>query len=204
MRIRTEHLGLRELADRAGLTVADTGRVDAVLLGGSGAWDHARALRAGGHTVPLVVLTDGAPALDRARLEPVVLLRELDAGALREALRMCAVGRPAGRVRLASGTADLDLGRFERVDGTREPLSSLECRFVGYLAARTGRAASRDELQLQVWDHRRPVATRAVDMLVARLRRKIEEDPRHPTALLTASGGYRLLVDTGSPQISDS
>ena len=53
----------------------------------------------------------------------------------------------------------------------------------------------RDELLEAVWGYRAGVRTRAVDNTVARLRKKIEADPRKPRHLLSLrGGGYRLLA----------
>ncbi|MCB9685561.1 MAG: winged helix-turn-helix domain-containing protein [Alphaproteobacteria bacterium] len=168
---------------------------DAVLLGADDAWDRVRGWRTGGLRVPVVVVTRTEPPSDRVRLEPVVLLREASATALDRCLQALEAGRPDGVVQLAAGKADLDRSLLRRADGEVIELSALETRLLGYLAARTGRIVEREELQTQVWDHRKAVPTRAVDMAVSRLRKKIETDPRTPACLLTVrNGGYRLLA----------
>ena len=69
-------------------------------------------------------------------------------------------------------------------------LTSGEIALLQVLAAKPGRAVSRAELGEQ---GRVAGSDRAVDVQMARLRRKIEDDPRQPRYLLTARGsGYVL------------
>jgi two-component system, OmpR family, phosphate regulon response regulator OmpR len=69
-------------------------------------------------------------------------------------------------------------------------LTSGEIALLQVLAARPGKAVSRAELGDQ---GRVAGSDRAVDVQMARLRRKIEDDPRQPRYLLTARGsGYVL------------
>jgi len=66
-----------------------------------------------------------------------------------------------------------------------------------YLAQHSDRAVSRDELLLKVWGYAKhlEIETRTVDIHVAKIRRKIEADPKTPRHLVTVRGaGYRLLI----------
>ena len=66
-----------------------------------------------------------------------------------------------------------------------------------YLAVNTDRPISRDELLVKVWGYARnlDIETRTVDIHIAKLRRKIESNPKEPENLITVRGaGYRLLV----------
>ena len=80
--------------------------------------------------------------------------------------------------------------RFD--DGTREELSEREAALLKYLAANAGRAISRDEILTRVWRlDPRGLATRTIDMHVARLREKLHDDPSEPSVILTVRGtGY--------------
>ena len=65
-----------------------------------------------------------------------------------------------------------------------------------YLHAHSERAVSREELLHKVWGYANALAleTRTVDIHIAKLRRKIEQDAAAPRVLLTVRGaGYRLL-----------
>ena len=64
-----------------------------------------------------------------------------------------------------------------------------------YLAARPGRAVSREELLVQVWGYAPEVTSRAPDTTVRRLREKIEAVAASPEHLLTVFGeGYSLVL----------
>lgn len=66
-----------------------------------------------------------------------------------------------------------------------------------YLAQHADRPVSRDELLIKVWGYARnlDIETRTVDIHIAKLRRKIEADPKLPEHLITVRGaGYRLVI----------
>ena len=93
-----------------------------------------------------------------------------------------------------AGFGEADLARREvRFDGGgREELSEREAALLKYLAAHAGRAISRDEILTRVWRlDPRGLATRTIDMHVARLREKLRDDPSDPAVILTVRGtGY--------------
>ena len=68
-----------------------------------------------------------------------------------------------------------------------------------YLHTHSDRPVGRDELLTEVWGYRKnlQLETRTVDIHIAKLRRKVEVDPREPRGLVTVRGaGYRLLPNT--------
>ncbi|HEU5305616.1 MAG TPA: response regulator transcription factor [Gemmatimonadales bacterium] len=68
-----------------------------------------------------------------------------------------------------------------------------EFRLLLALMRRRGAIASRMELLREVWGASAAVSRRAVDTHIARLRRKLEEDPANPRHILTAlAWGYRF------------
>jgi DNA-binding response OmpR family regulator len=72
-------------------------------------------------------------------------------------------------------------------------LSPKEFDLLVTLVRRRGAVASRVELLREVWGHRVEVMTRTVDIHVAELRRKLEDDPSAPRHILTVwKAGYRL------------
>ena len=63
------------------------------------------------------------------------------------------------------------------------------------LVRRRGAVASRLELLKEVWGHQAEVMTRTVDIHIAELRRKLEDDPSTPKHILTVwKAGYRLQI----------
>jgi tetratricopeptide (TPR) repeat protein len=180
------------------LTQRELRGAEAVVIGAVGAWDRIRAWRAAGVAVGVVVVVDREDSPDdRPRLEPVVLLRRTDRAGFEEALGRLAVGEAPARVALASGVADFHRQVFERADGVVVRLTGLEARLLAYLAARSFRVVGRDELQEQVWGYRKPLATKAVEMTVGRLRKKVEQQ-----ALVTVRGeGYRAVRLGALPEV---
>ncbi len=93
------------------------------------------------------------------------------------------------RLALGPYLLDVDSGDLSR-EGERLALTSQEQRMLRYLAGRVGKNVSRDDLAEILGDGATP---RAVDVQVARLRKKFEPDPRNPNWLQTVRGvGYRL------------
>lgn len=72
-----------------------------------------------------------------------------------------------------------------------------EIEVLQYLAANAARPVPREELLHKVWGYARhlEIETRTVDIHIAKLRRKLERDAKHPRHLLTVrGGGYRLVT----------
>jgi DNA-binding response OmpR family regulator len=68
-----------------------------------------------------------------------------------------------------------------------------EFELLRYLAEHRNRVVYRAELLREVWGYSDEPLTRSVDHAVARLRKKIEVDPRSPRCIQTVHGdGYRL------------
>ena len=64
-----------------------------------------------------------------------------------------------------------------------------------YLHAHNTRAVPREEILAKVWGYANEslIETRTVDIHIAKLRKKIEADPKAPQVLLTVRGaGYKL------------
>jgi len=92
------------------------------------------------------------------------------------------------------GDVEVDAAaRTARLRGEEVPLTPKELDLLLALLRRNGAVASRLELLKEVWDHRAAVMTRTVDMHVAELRRKLEDNPSRPRHILTVwKAGYRL------------
>jgi two-component system response regulator RegX3 len=84
--------------------------------------------------------------------------------------------------------------RGESVQFTRREIDVLR-----YLGQHADRPVSREELLHKVWGYARDlgIETRTVDIHIAKLRRKIEADPKQPQHIVTVrGGGYRLQLDS--------
>ncbi len=149
--------------------------------------------------VPILLLT--------ARGEPEERIAGLEAGAddyvvkpfePRELLLRIATvlrrtrRRGGGIVRFGPFRFDLDTQELRR-EGEFVHLTSVEASLLAILAREPGRAMARSELARR---SRISGSDRAVDVQMARLRRKIEADPRAPRYLVTRRGeGYVLRTE---------
>ena len=72
-------------------------------------------------------------------------------------------------------------------------LSTREFQLLRYLVERSGSSIPRAELLRSVWGYDTGTLTRTVDMHVASLRNKLEENPSHPRLIVTVQGiGYKF------------
>jgi two-component system response regulator RegX3 len=96
-----------------------------------------------------------------------------------------------------TGGARVDLVNLSGwLAGVEFACTRLEADILAYRNHHSDRPVSREELLNKVWGYDRNAAieTRTVDIHVAKLRRKLEPDPKQPQALVTVRGaGYRLL-----------
>jgi two-component system response regulator ResD len=82
--------------------------------------------------------------------------------------------------------------RTVQKDGVALSLTGLEFDLLAYLMRRPGRVLHRDELMRGVWAYGFGDPS-TVTVHMRRLRKKIEDDPAHPTVLVTVWGvGYRF------------
>lgn len=192
---------------RAAPEAADLSAADVLIFGPEvvGAGERLRVWRLAGHRFGAIILGELEADRDRAALEPLLVLAEPPREGWEEVLSQLRGGGGAlGLLRLGERTVDLDRRELRGPDGA-EALTARECELLAYLATRPGRDVSRDELQVQVWRHRKVTVSRAVDMAVMRLRKKLEEDPTSPRWLLSSRGdGYRLVVESTEPEAPPS
>lgn len=187
----------RALDERPDLIVLD------LMLPGLSGYDVLRRLRAQGQRTPVLILT--------ARGEEHDVLMGFDGGAddyvikpfstlevlarIRALLRRVREeGAPeGGGERFGDVVVDL---RSRTVTRGGEPVSLTPKEFdlLVALLERKGGVATRADLLDEVWGYANPdVRTRTVDIHVAELRRKLENDPAEPRHLLTVRKvGYRL------------
>ena len=98
------------------------------------------------------------------------------------------------------GTVDveIDTENLSGKNGDEEiAFTKREIEVLCFLAENSDRPVSRDELLARVWGYARglEIETRTVDIHIAKLRRKIEADPKEPQILITVRGaGYRLVT----------
>ena len=176
--------------------------LDLVLPGGSGL-DLLAEVRLARPRLPVIIVTAKGQEEDRVRgltlgaddyMVKPFSVKELLAR-VRAVLRRSAE-RPLDvpDARFHGGVADLAERRLRFDDGRVRELSELEAELLRYLAQNATRTVSRAELLERIW--RLPanaVRTRTIDMHVARLREKLDDDGAEPRIVLTVRGkGYRF------------
>jgi DNA-binding response OmpR family regulator len=88
---------------------------------------------------------------------------------------------------------DVDRHELRRGNGHRAPLTPAEFDLLLTLAKNRGHVMTRAQLIDAIVHAEAPESERAIDILMSRLRHKIEKDPNDPKILLTIRGhGYRL------------
>lgn len=174
--------------------------VDVMMPGKTGV-EFVRDIRANGDDVPVLMLTALGEVDDRISgleagvddylpkpFEPRELLLRLQAMLKRRAL----VSAPA---ELCVGPWVFDEDRMELVDnekGVREKLTVVESRLLCELLKRKNQVINRNDLAESCGVD---PDGRTIDVQVARLRRKLEIDPKDPRYLMTIRGqGYVLRV----------
>ncbi len=112
-------------------------------------------------------------------------------------LRRSRAGREQART-LNLGNVEIDTENLSGTNGSEEiAFTKREIEVLCYLAQHSRRPVSREELLSKVWGYARSldIETRTVDIHIAKIRRKIEADPKEPLHLVTVRGaGYRLLT----------
>jgi two-component system alkaline phosphatase synthesis response regulator PhoP len=192
-----------------GLERARAWRPDLVMLDlmlpGMDGYRVLKTLREGGSDVPVLILTARGEEADKVlgfRLgaddyvtKPCGVLELLArVGALLRRSRMTEQRAGAGDVMERFGAVEINpASRTVMKEGMPVGLSPKEFDLLLALVRRRGAVASRVELLREVWGHRVEVMTRTVDIHIAELRRKLEDDPSQPRHILTVwKAGYRL------------
>jgi DNA-binding response OmpR family regulator len=189
--------------DRAKSWGPDLVMLDLMLPGMDG-YRVLKTLREAGSNVPVLILTARGEEADKVlgfRLgaddyvtKPCGVLELLArVGALLRRSRIADRGA-GGDGHERFGAVEINpASRTVLKEGTPVALSPKEFDLLLALVRRRGAVASRVELLREVWGHRVEVMTRTVDIHIAELRRKLEDDPSEPRHILTVwKAGYRL------------
>ncbi len=176
-----------------------------------------RRLRAAGNWTPVIMLTQVSTTTDKvlsleegaddylckpfdpqeliARIR--VVLRRRQTTSHRKPLRLSYILRAADIVLDRRSRRAEKAGQL--LDLTPKALALLE-----HLMLHTEHVLTRDQLMDAVWGWAQPVATRAVDMRIAELRRALGDESDQPTYIETVIGmGYRFLLPVESADKDD-
>jgi two-component system, OmpR family, alkaline phosphatase synthesis response regulator PhoP len=87
---------------------------------------------------------------------------------------------------------DFESGEAQKA-GQLVSLAGKEMQLLRYLIEQRGRVVSREELLQNVWEYQSDVSSRTIDVHIAWLRQKLEDQPQNPRYIHTVRGkGYRF------------
>jgi two-component system alkaline phosphatase synthesis response regulator PhoP len=189
------------------LHITDRGAYDLVLLDvmlpGMNGFDVCRELRRRSRNIPILMLTARSETVDKIvglRLgADDYVTKPFDFGELMarlEALmrRTSQAFRPSERhLQFGDVTVDL-LGAEVCRGGRRLDLTAREFLLLRYLIENRGTVQSRDTLMKAVWNYDAELTTRTLDVHIAWLRQKLEQEPSRPRYIVTVRGlGYKFM-----------
>ncbi|MCC7079106.1 MAG: response regulator [Burkholderiales bacterium] len=185
----------------------DASRFDLVILDlmlpGDDGLSLCRELRAGSR-IPILMLTARGDELDRIiglemgaddYLPKPFHPRELLARIRSILRRVHELGgeRPARELRFAGWTLSIGMRHLVGADGVAVPLSTGEFRLLHALAENANRVMSRDRLMDVLSGREAGPFDRSVDVMISRLRRRLNDDAREPELIKTVRNeGYVL------------
>lgn len=173
-----------------------------VMLPGKSGFDVCKDLRQSGCDAAILMLTARTQVVDRVvglklgaddyltkPFDPAELLARVEA-----LLRRVRKENLPPVSRFQFGTVEVDFDRGEVVkDGVRINLAGKELQLLRYLVDHRENVVSRDDLLRHVWAYQPTVSSRTVDVHMAWLRQKLEDNPQLPRHLHTVRGvGYRF------------
>ena len=210
-RLELEGYEVESVGDaNSALQTASNNAYDAILLdvmlpGGTG-FDVCRTLRQRGVQTPILMLTARGQVFDRVvglklgaddylvkPFEMAELLARIEALIRRTSTSAIPAGASPETYRF--GDISVDFRRAEVTKGGQKlELSAREFKLLRYFIEHRGAALTRDELLNEVWGYNAMPSTRTVDVHVAWLRQKLEDNPRHPEYIHTVHGlGYKFV-----------
>jgi two-component system phosphate regulon response regulator OmpR len=158
------------------------------------------------HDVAIIMLTAAGEVIDRVvglevgaddYIGKPFDLRELLAR-VKSVLRRSAGAKPAAAAsrRVLFGSCLLDLDRHQLVGrgGEDIPLTAMEFDLLRAFAEHPNRVLSRDQLLTLTRNREWEPFDRSIDIRIARLRRKIEEDPDNPKTIKTIRGSGYIFI----------
>jgi two-component system, OmpR family, alkaline phosphatase synthesis response regulator PhoP len=173
-----------------------------VMLPGKNGFEVCRELRQHGKDVAVIMLTAKSQLTDRVvglklgaddylvkPFEPPELLARIEA-----LLRRVKKEKRTAVVRYQFGNVEIDFESGAVLKGADTVnLAGKELELLRYLIDHRGNVVSRDELLEAVWEYQPGVSSRTIDVHVAWLRQKLEDNPATPRFIHTVRGvGYRF------------
>ncbi len=209
-RLRSENFDVKTATDgEAGLSLALAESFDLIILDvmlpKKNGLDVCRDLRQKGISTPVLMLTAKGETIDKVLglklgaddyltkpFEVIELLARIEA-----LLRRSPNTNYNSTEGFRFGDVSVDFKRAEVVkNNLTVELSAMEFKLLHFLIEHRGAVHSRDKLLDEVWGYDAMPTTRTVDVHVAWLRQKLEDNPKHPQFIQTVHGfGYKFKVD---------
>lgn len=208
-RLQSEGYSIDCAADgETGLQRATTDAFDLILLDvmlpRRSGFDVCRDIRQSGLATPILMLTARGQTVDKVvglKLGADDYLTKpfdmLELMARVEALLRRAPRQPAEPRFLEFGPIRVDLRGTEVFrHGESVTLSAREFQLLRYFVERPRTTIPRQELLKEVWGYSAETFTRTVDVHIASLRQKLENDSKHPEMIVTVPGlGYKFIPE---------
>ena len=191
----------------AAMTIASKQHFDVILLDvmlpGMSGFDVCRDLRQQGLKTPIIMLTARGQVMDKVLglkigaddylTKPFDMLELLARVEVQLRRASALSGTSAAEYRFGDVTVNFRKAEVVR-GGTPLELSAREFLLLKYFIEHREATLTRDELLNEVWGYHSMPSTRTVDVHVAWLRQKIEDNPKHPQYVLTVHGmGYKFV-----------
>jgi len=128
----------------------------------------------------------------RARVKSII--RRMQARPIAAPVQAPDMGAASSRVCVGACALDLASHQLFASDGSELPLTSMEFALLKVFLERPNQVLNRDQLLTLTRNREWEPFDRSIDIRIARLRRKIEQDPEHPQAIRTVRGeGYMFI-----------
>ena len=208
-RFRREGCSVDTVRDgESALRAAEQNRYDLILLDvklpGISGFEVCRELRQRNDATPILMLTARSETVDKIVGLQLgaddYVTKPFDMGELvarvEALLRRTSHGSRVPEGRLTFGDIEVDLpGAEVRRGGTRLVLTAREFLLLRHLIENRGVVQSRDVLLKAVWNYDAALTTKTLDVHIAWLRQKLEEEPSRPKHIVTVRGlGYKFVA----------
>jgi len=206
-RLKAEGFTVKSAADgESGLQTALAENFDLIILDvmlpRKNGYDVCRDLRQKSINTPILMLTAKGETIDKVLglklgaddyltkpFEVIELLARIEA-LLRHAPQMPVSGAEVFNF----GDVEIDFKRAEVAKNSKPvELSAMEFKLLQFLVENRGAVHSRNQLLDEVWGYDAMPSTRTVDVHIAWLRQKLEDNPKYPQYIQTVHGfGYKF------------
>jgi two-component system alkaline phosphatase synthesis response regulator PhoP len=208
-RFRREGCSVDTVRDgESALCAAEQNRYDLILLDvklpGVSGFEVCRELRQRNDATPILMLTARSETVDKIVGLQLgaddYVTKPFDMGELvarvEALMRRASYGSRVPEGRLTFGDIEVDLpGAEVRRGGARVVLTAREFLLLRHLIENRGVVQSRDVLLKAVWNYDTALTTKTLDVHIAWLRQKLEDEPSRPKHIVTARGlGYKFVA----------